>query len=325
MKMFHGFLASLRNARYLMFPSTVPTRPLKNGSVMTGVFPDSELWNMLYGSAGQLGRELHWRKFKRRHEIAEERATLYRNLVINEAPGLVSSSGSVPVSLRRPEIILAGVIGGSMRGAGISYMDIVALYPVVGDLSVEMEAEGRLDADGNTVWTDFTIDLGDGTTLRNGDIGMFKYKDDVVNEAKKKCPDDMIDWVTRITKIRRVEAVKRTPDGETLVCVSTHRETKEMGDDHMLSGLLGRAFSHFDVATYEARIRKSGHWNDMSIAARYPHFIGPNSDWEKDFAHLNADDRSLVESALLGDTDPFEIRAVAILNEMFEQALDIAS
>lgn len=325
MNIFHGFFAGLRNARFLMFPPKPAPPSLRNTSVMTGVFPDSELWNMIYGPADALGSELRWRKFKRCHEIAQERATVYRNLAISEAPLLKTPAGTVPISLRRPEIILAGVVGGSMRGAGISYMDIVAIYPTLGEVSVETVGDGKLDKEGNTVWKDFVIDLGDGATLRCGDIGMFKYKSEMISDAQKRCPDDLSSWVGDVTKIRKIEGIKQTPDGETLICVSTYRESKQMGDDHLLSGLLGRAFSHFEARAYEARIRNAGLWSTLSVAARFPHRIGPDSDWDKDFAHLSESDRNLVQSALLNNADHTEARAIAILEELEQQAFDIAS
>lgn len=304
----------LRNSAYLHFPLLSRGKTLPTSTVMSGVLPGTQQWRKYYPETLDVPDELLWRLFRRRHDIAQERADHFRQLAKAEAPVIESVHGSLPISLRRPDVLMVGCVGASMTGAGIRYMDLLVIMPVrrmptVNPGPVTRRKNGVAEHD------NFIVNIDENSSLSAGNIALLNYNPPIMNEARKTCPSDLLDWLDTLQKIRKVDTLKVKEDGKQFLGVSTNRGVPESGFDHPIENIYGRAFAHYSCEHYEPRLKNSGIWNRLSLAARYPYFISPRTVWSNEFSDLSRQERQIVEAALLNEDDN-SAAAENILNEL---------
>ena len=266
---------------------------------MTGALPGTEPWCKQFPETELDDLDTVWRKFRAHHLASEERARLLRGVVSNELAELYNRGAVIPISMRRPEIVLSCCTGTSMSGFGIRYMDIVAIYPVSGSVEVEFLGEAELDNEGNKIYADFEIGIGDGISISPGAAAQLKFNEFMLKAAKECCPEELRSWANEMRKIRRIDAVKVTPSGTELISVSVIEDEPRKGDDHPVQNVSGSVFTCYSRLQYEARLKQIGLWGSLSLQSRCPELLRPEVRWDELFSDLSSDDRSTVEAFLL--------------------------
>ena len=305
--------AIFKNTRYLYLSEFVQTSNLPAGTVMSGVLPGTKLWRKHYPETEGIDVELLWRIFRRRHDVAQERAAVLRDIAKDEAPILEGEFGKLPISLRRSDILMVGCVGGSLKGASIGYMDILVIYPAKGSPEIELGPITN-ERDGFKEYDDFYIKLDPVCTLSKDNIALLNYNSKIMEEARETCPKDLLGWLETLQKIRLVDTLKVDTNAKQWLGVSTLRKReRKKGKDHPIKNVQGRAFAHYDRALYEPILKASGAWDKLSLAARYPYFIHPKTVWDKAFSDLTPAERQIVENALL-DGNAATDHAEKILN-----------
>lgn len=306
---FLGSLSALRDAlvprgRHLV----ARNRETVCKSIMTGSLPMTKDWLDVYPLELHSGLDfeelskLVWPRFRRRHEVANERAHALRKAIGNEILRVTQPQGDKLVSSLQPEIEFAGCVGASLNGSGIMYMDIVAIYKRTGDIVTEAIGEPvSVTDDGWKVYDTFSIDIGDGVYLKPGSIAELRFDDDKIAEATASCPENVDVWPTYgVHKLRHVDLLKVSPEGELVIGVSKNRKEREAGDDHTIENIRGRIITRYDRNKYEAQLRAAGSWRDMSFGARHPDFLKPDFSWDTSYPDIDPDLKKDADDLIMG-------------------------
>lgn len=289
---------AFRNACYLYFPYFMPFDKPASQEIMTGVLPGTSEWYSAYPSLRGGDLDGQWQKFKRRHDVAKERAKLFRDIVKNETAILRNNENHVLISLRRPEISFAGCVGASLVGSGINYMDIVGIYPRTAEPIVNVGDACEVDQNGTRSYSEFSIGIGDGMYLGPDDLVALQYGSDVMDSALQSCPEHLKEWASGINKLRRLAHVDISSDGEVFLRVSAFRGKGEVSYSHSIDHISGRAFIHYSRGDYENRIDKLGLFEELSFAGKVPDLLRPDCNWDKVFSSFSKEEREIAERVI---------------------------